>query len=195
MSLIIGLSGPSGVGKSYLKKGILETFPGFFDEIRVVTTRPARVNEGKDREAGLSLQEFERRVINNEVLFPHRPFEESQHFYGFSNTDIQSCFSRNRNILTEIHPSNIENFKSLFGNKVKVIGLVSSYQYLSKNMYSRNTERNSEISLRLDESYKEQKLIKEMFNKGLLDRLLEVNERNREIIKNMVCEIVGELIS
>ena len=56
---MIGIIGPSGVGKGFVKKAILTAFPGRLIEPIVVTTRPKRSDDGPDRLAGISEEEFE----------------------------------------------------------------------------------------------------------------------------------------
>lgn len=55
---ILGLVGPSGVGKGYAKEAIKSALPGVFVEPVVVTTRTQRPGDGADRRAGVSISEF-----------------------------------------------------------------------------------------------------------------------------------------
>src|SRR5581483_8355367 len=118
---IVGLVGPSAVGKGYCKDAIKSAFPESFDEPVVVTTRPKRPNDGKDRQAGVPLDEFLSMRETGVVLFAHQPFGEGTDWYGFSRTSLEE---NDKLLLTEVHIDNVTPFKSRFGDKVKLVALV-----------------------------------------------------------------------
>lgn len=81
---IIAISGPSGVGKGYVKSLIINAIDEEIFEPVVVTTREKRSDDNISRRAGLSTIEFEEDVKERRILFPHRPFEdENTPLYGY----------------------------------------------------------------------------------------------------------------
>lgn len=67
--LILGLVGPSGVGKGFAKQALVEKYGSIFHEPTVATTRLKRSSDGADRRAGLSKVEFGLMVATGKVAF------------------------------------------------------------------------------------------------------------------------------
>ena len=188
---IIGLVGPSGVGKGYCKDAIMASSPDLFFEPVVVTTRPKRETDGVDRKAGVSFGEFMAMRIDGTVVFAHQPFGPDTHWYGFLSKSLEG--DENKVILTEVHIDNVEPFKERFGSSVKLIALVADRNYLAKNLAARNTESDEEVQLRLKKSLREVNLIQDLSRKNLLDAVIEVDDDNREKLDILVVGVVESL--
>lgn len=189
---ILGLTGPSGVGKGFVKDHIKEICPGI-TELTVATTRGKRPADGIDRDAGIPVGVFLERVNGGTIVFAHQPFGPTNHWYGFYQEQIEKLLDEGKLTMTEIHVDNVEPFKERYGHHVSVIGLVSEINYLRRNIEHRSTEEEEEQRLRLTAALREMELIRRLKEKGLVDSVLEVDERNRDVIADLVTEKLAEL--
>ncbi len=176
---ILGLVGPSGVGKGFVKAQINERFRNTFREPIVVTTRPKRLYPEPDRMAGISQEEFQTMYKLGQVLFAHQPFGANTDSYGFLATNLRD---RSTKLVTEVHIDNIVPFKDEFGNKLFLIGLVADEEYLSLNLDKRNSETPEDKARRLSASQREVSIIKAFFENGRIDHLVEITMRNRSLV-------------
>jgi guanylate kinase len=191
MEQIIGLVGPSGVGKGYAKEAIKTAFPDSFVEPVVATTRPQRQTDGPDRLAGLSLEDFSSMVQRDEVIFNHQPFGPKGDWYGFL---AQSLESTEKRILTEVHIDNILPFKERFGDSVVLVGVVASDEYLNSNLLSRASESKELRSIRVKAAHDERERIQKLHSEGLVDELLEVNIQNRDLFGDLIIKIISKYL-
>ncbi len=173
---IIGLVGPSGVGKEYIKTLIKQNFSELFSEPIIATTRPKRINESLNRFSGLPIQEFQVMVSREEIIFSHQPFGSDGNWYGFIKS---SLFNNSQHILTEVHIDNVVPFKQKYGQKIKLIGLIASEQYLYSNLRARGTETQSDIIMRLLFAQREICLIRIFHSQLIIDDLILLDQQKR----------------
>ncbi len=186
--LIIALVGPSGVGKGYAKNIIRKNFPDI-KELFVYTTRKKRECDLKDRKF-LSLATFLLKKSRNEIIGAHKPFGDNSDWYGFSKKQINGYLNKKEIIITELHLDNIILFKKLFKNRLYLISLVASLDYLKYNLKLRNSENRNIIAKRLDCARKEISLLYSYYNESLINRIFELNFDNRDDLeKNINTEI------
>ena len=191
MGEIIGIVGPSGVGKGYAKQQIKTGLNNGFVEPIVVTTRPQRAYPEPDRMAGVPIDDFIAMKQRGEVLFAHQPFGEGTYHYGF----LASSFQQEANILTEVHVDNVGPFKELFGQRVKLIGLVADRDYLEFNLDNRASETLAEKGVRLDASEREVQQILTYHKQGLVDHVVEATMINRDIvIQDILVGLVSRIL-
>lgn len=188
---IIGLVGPSAVGKGYCKDAIKNAFPDSFDEPVVITTRPKRANDGKDRQAGMPIDEFLSMKKAGVVLFAHQPFGKGTDWYGFSRENLEQ---NSKTLLTEVHIENVKPFKNRFHNKVKLIALVAEKDYLETNIRERATETEDSIQIRLNAAISEVEEIKKLQKQGLVDFVIEVNSDNRKNLAEIITNLTSDIL-
>lgn len=191
-NLIIGLSGPSAVGKGYCKEEIKKHFPDIFVEPIVATTRPRRPNDGADRLSGISLETFSELEDKGEIIFSHQPFGKDGDWYGFLSSNIDS---NSKNILTEVHPDNIIPFKKRYSHRVNLIGLVAGKEYLEENIRRRSTETEDQIQIRLQSSVAEAEVLRNYKGLGLIDFLIEVSNQNRAELSPLIINLVTQILN
>ena len=76
--MIISLSGPSGIGKGFIKEQLLQLYP-YIEELVWLTTRPLR-SKGQDRNRiNVSLPEFNRLAEFDELVLVQNIYG---HHYG-----------------------------------------------------------------------------------------------------------------
>src|SRR3989344_6632160 len=143
--LIIGLVGPSGVGKGFAKQALVGKYGSIFHEPTVATTRPKRSSDGADRRAGLSKVEFGLMVATGKVAFAHQPFKNGD-WYGFMS---DSLIVSDKPTLTEVHVDNIQPFRQHFADSLLLIGIVATESYLRQNLAKRGSETEEQAEERL----------------------------------------------
>lgn len=176
--LIIGLCGPSGIGKGYLKDHIRAIVPDV-SELTVATTRTRRASDGVDRDTDIPVGLFLQRRNAGEIIFAHQPFGVEGDWYGFYDEQVRELLSQGRRILTEIHVDNVQPFKEKHGQRVIIVGLVAERDYLEENLRSRATESLQEQQRRLDAALREAAQIQTLYKEGFVDVLMEVNHQTR----------------
>jgi guanylate kinase len=185
MEQVIGLTGPSGVGKGFAKKAILAAYQGLLVEPIVATTRPRRDDDGADRQAGMSDTEFDTLVSSGEIIFAHSPFNNNFR-YGF----LHSSFQNDAATLTEVHVDNIPRFREQFRDSLFLIGIFASKKYLESNLHDRDTTT-SDLNIRLDAATAEVAKIKRLHRIGVINEIISVGFRNRETFASQLINLVG----
>ncbi len=195
--VLIGLTGPSGVGKGFVKEHLKSVFPDF-TELSVVTTRARRVSDGIDRETDVPLGLFFARKESGEIIFAHQPFGPSGDWYGFLQQQINEHFDAGRIILTEVHVDNVEPFHIRFPDQTALFGLVADETYLRRNLDQRNSESLEGKEIRLRESLSEMKKIRGFHEAGILTDLIRVSVENRcyipAVMEQKVVSVLQEKI-
>lgn len=191
MGKILGLTGPSGVGKGFAKEAIISAGIENFSEPVVVTTRPVRPTDGVDRRAGVLVRDFFKMVEEGQILFPHQPFGSSGDWYGFLEND----FNIDNSILTEVHIDNVKPFRNRFGVRLMLIGLKAQEDYLRKGLEQRATETPDQRELRVQSASREILQIDDYYKRGLINRVIEVTSENRDELQTLVLAQVSELLT
>lgn len=143
--MLISITGPSGVGKGYIKDAILKNHPSIV-EIPWVTTRPQRANErNTGNRVSLSKSEFLTLRDNGQLMLAQTLFG---HHYGVRTTD----WSQNQSVmLTELHIDNLLYLKQVNKlPKIRIAILPSDMNFLRRRLERyRNSEGKEEIEERL----------------------------------------------
>lgn len=193
--LIVGIAGPSGVGKSYFGESIRSSF--FIDSppVKVFTTRKQRPDEAPSgSRVFLSSDEFEAAVLSGGIVLPHRPFRNGNTpLYGFDAQDLGA----GHNKLLEVHSSIIASFREMVAARVLVIGLVADNDTLARNIRSRQGDFHDGISAsqRLSTAQLEVDEIIEASNLGLVDAVFEYEDASRATAEAAALDIVAGFIS
>lgn len=186
---IIGLVGPSGVGKGYAKEALQTQF-GFQEPI-VATTRDRRPTDGIDRLSGLTIGIFQRMVEVGAIIFDHQPFGADNHWYGF----LKDSLTVDGSVLTEIHVDNVMRFRQMYGNKLKLVGLTADDDYLAQNLAQRGTETTEDAAIRLTAALCEREKIRQYSEQGLIDIVIKVGNENREAFAQTMIQIVSSFFN
>lgn len=181
---IFGLTGPSGVGKGFIKTHIRTLCPSL-QELTVVTTRERRTEDGVDRDSGKPVALFLQGKTDGSIIFAHQPFGSEGDWYGFYSKQIQELLSHGAQILTEVHVDNIEPFKHLFPKETFLLGLIADKDYLSVNLQGRGTETPEQQLHRVQCAITEVERISQLASLGLIDQTLNVSRANRDILSEL----------
>lgn len=190
---IIALVGPSGVGKNFAKEALKTRFPQL-SELTVFTTRNRRPSDGADRKTDISVNDFLKMQKEERIIAAHQPFGPDGDWYGFSKEQINELLKNEGRILTEIHPDNISLFKELYSNRVFIIALIANKEYLEHNLKARGSEKDIDMTVRLDKTTSEVRVIKEMQEEKLIDKIIEVNWDNKDKLAELIINEAGQEI-
>ena len=191
---ILALAGPSGIGKGFIKKAIVQRFgAGFFIEPVVATTRPRRPDDGPDRLPGIPLTEFWSQVEQGEIILNHQPFGVTGHWYGFLSATLNNT---SRPVLTEFHVDNIVPARNQFGNRLILIGLVATDDsYLRENIANRSGDFHEATEVRVQAAKREGSLIAGLHAKGLINVVFEAKRQNKQTLRYSVTDWVSNRLT
>lgn len=180
--MIIALSGPSGIGKGFIKEQLLQIY-SFVEELAWFTTRPLRPNEEHSNRIPVSLYEFNQfaeagKLVLVQDLYGHR--------YGLKKEDL---LPNPRVRITELHPDNLrEAFK--INPTILAIGFVTFDLSLLRERLSvfRNTGSVAEIEQRIAVAKIETETI--LQQKSLFASVIEVTKASEASVFNQVLTIL-----
>jgi len=180
--VIISLSGPSGIGKGFIKERLLQTYP-HIQELRWFTTRPLRTNEQGGNRIHVSLPEFNQMTGFGELVLVQDLFG---HRYGLRKEDLLPSSDTK---LTELHPDNL--LEALRINPaIFAIGLVTFDLSLLHKRLSvvRKTESPEEIENRVATAKSEIETI--LQRRSLLASVIEITEVRESSVLDEVLAIL-----
>lgn len=177
--MIIALSGPSGIGKGYVKERLLQLYPHIL-ELAWFTTRPLRTNEqvGGNR-AYISVSEFDRMTDAGELALVQKLFG---HRYGLRVDDLLPTTDVR---LTELHPDNMSEALRI-NPEIIAIGFVTfELPLLHKRLaVVRKTESPAEIAKRVAVAEIEIKTI--LQQRSLYTSVIKVAEATEHLVLDEV---------
>lgn len=142
-SKVVGISGPSGAGKDYLSKQMIEKLG--LERVAMVTTRPARP-EGEEKIC-ISQDEYNKLLENGKLVGDH---ENKGYRYGYNIEDLTKV-SKAIIELNPVYQSHLPEELLKWGIEFAGwIGLVADPKYLIDNMNSRQVMSADEMQKRLD---------------------------------------------
>lgn len=177
--MIIALSGPSGIGKGYVKEAILKENPDVKEAVWY-TTRELRPGE-KNRKS-ITNAEFDSLKLTGKLVLVQDMFG---HRYAMCKEDLMTTDGI---ILTEIHPYVVREAKIINPN-IFFIGMITDDIELLRERLSvrRKTESPEEIEHRLQTAMMEISTINE--NRELFDEVIVVKRSNESEIAPIAQQI------
>lgn len=155
--MIVALSGPSGIGKGFIKMAIMEANPDVKEAVWYTTRnlRPGEKNRASIPGIEFTAMEHTGRLVLVQELFGNR--------YGISRQDLEA---KEGKVLTEIHPFVVDKAKEINPNII-MIGIVTDDLGLLRERLSerRKTETPAEIERRLKVAESEIEFIREHHDK------------------------------
>lgn len=181
--MIIALSGPSGIGKGYIKKKLLATFP-FLEEVGWFTTRQLRPDEMGGNRISIITSEFNKLADAGELVLV-------QNLYGYRyGLHYKDLFPSPRIKLTELHTDNIVEALKINPAIIAIAFVTSDLSLLRKRLsILRNTENATEIEERVTAAEMEIKTI--LRHKQLFISVIEVSEISETLISEQVIAILS----
>ena len=180
MGHVFVITGPSGVGKGTLIRGLLERVPGL--ELSVsATTRPPRPGErdGVDYHF-LGDQEFDRRVANGEFV-EHAGY--SGHKYGTLRSELERRMAEAAGLVLEIEVQGARQIRAAMPETVQVFIAPPSVEALRARLVGRGTDAPEDVEARLATALEELEAEREFEYVVVNDRLEQATEELADIVR------------
>lgn len=184
--MIISLSGPSGIGKGFIKEQLLQLYPNI-QELVWCTTRDLRPNEQGGNRFHISLSEFNQLVELGKLVLVQDLFG---HRYGLRKEDLETSSDIK---LTELHPANLVEALRI-NPSIFAIGLVTSDLSLLRKRLAvvRKSESEAEIEKRIMKAKSEIETI--LGHRSLHASVIEITEAEEDQVFNKVHAILQSQI-
>lgn len=183
--MIIALSGPSGIGKGFIKERLLALYPDM-EELRWLTTRSLRPGEEGGNRIHVPDAQFTELVRCGEIVLVQSHFN---HHYGLRKGDLAPCALTR---LTELHPSILRDALGI-NSEIILIGLVTpDLSLLRKRLAQvRKTESLAEIEKRIAQAESEMNAILEQ--RQIFAAVIEVTEAKESFLLSEIRSILDNL--
>ena len=113
--MLFAIAGPSGVGKTFLIRELLDQYPDLFISPRLATTRSPRKGSNDVDRHFVSREQFDAMHAAGDFMFAG---EFQSHWYGFPKAIAEP---QPQHVIVNIWPKSIPHFAQIPG--VKIIGL------------------------------------------------------------------------
>ena len=181
---ILSLTGPSGIGKGYIKSAIKSRFG--VEELPFYTTRLHRPSDDESR-IYVEDKEFSRMEYEGRMTFVNRIF---RYRYGLVSSDVRRLYTQDRRFLLEMYFENVERFRQMFPD-AKMIGMTtSSEELLSRRLFMRG-ETSESVSERLSAMEYEIRMIFQMTD--IFDFVYDITPGNAEEVNGDIMRHAEEL--
>jgi guanylate kinase len=175
------ITGPSGVGKGTLIRGLMERLPQL--ELSVsATTRAPRPGErdGVDYHF-LARDEFDHRVAASEFV-EHADYAGRS--YGTLRSELEQRLARGAPVVLEIEVQGARQVRAAMPDAVQVFIAPPSLQALRTRLIGRGTDDGAEVERRLGVAEQELEARPEFEHVVINDRLEDAIERLSAIVSN-----------
>lgn len=147
-------SAPSGSGKTTIIKRLLQYFDCFEFSISATSRAPREGERDSVDYYFLTLEEFERRVVDGDFLEWEEVYAGTR--YGTLKSEIDRISAKGKVLIFDVDVNGGINIKRYFGDEALAIFVMPpSIEELEKRLRSRGTESEESIQKRLDRSAKE----------------------------------------
>ncbi|MBR0219234.1 MAG: guanylate kinase [Clostridia bacterium] len=145
-SMLIVISGPSGVGKGTIYSQLLKNDHSLTFSVSV-TTRAPRVGEREGIDYFFISQEEYDRLLSENAFLEHATVHGNS--YGTLKSQVEAKLAAGWSVVLDIDPQGARNVMKIWPDCVSIFLLPPSYEELRKRLYGRNTENPEAIECRL----------------------------------------------
>jgi guanylate kinase len=185
MARVIVITGPSGVGKGTLIRGLLERRPDL--ELSVsATTRDPRPGEVDGAAYHfLSPEEFEARLAAGDFI-EHADYSGNR--YGTLRSEVQRRLDQGRPVVLEIELQGARQVRQALPDAVAVFIAPPSLEALRTRLVGRGTDTPEQVQARLRTAERELEAQEEFAHVVVNDRLQEATEELAEVVGDALAD-------
>jgi guanylate kinase len=177
------ITGPSGVGKGTLIRGLMERLPGLELSVSATTRAPrGGARDGVDYHY-LSREEFDRRVANDEFV-EHADYAGRS--YGTLRSELEERIRNGTPVLLEIEVQGARQVRAAMPEAVQVFIAPPSLEALRTRLIGRGTDDAEEVERRLQVAEEELAAQPEF-------GYVVVNDRLEDALEELTRIVAGEL--
>ncbi len=179
---LIVISGPSGVGKDTIARGLIDRKPDDFYFVVTATTRPPRVEEvdGVDYYF-YSFDEFAQMIEDDDLLEYAIVYND---YKGIPKKHIREALVSGRDVIMRVDVQGAATVRKLIPNAILIFLTVQSEDILVRRLEERKSETSEGLKLRIATARKE---IERM---GEFDYCVINNENEQELAVHQILSII-----
>jgi guanylate kinase len=185
MARVIVITGPSGVGKGTLIRGLLERLPQLEMSVSATTRRPRPGEEDGVAYHFLSPQEFDARVAAGDFV---EHAEYSGNRYGTLRSEVQRRLDDERPVVLEIEVQGARQVRRAMPDAVAVFIAPPSLGALRARLIGRGTDTPEQVEARLDTARRELEAQDEFAHVVVNDRLDEATDELARIVSEELAD-------
>lgn len=179
---LVVIAGPSAVGKGTLASHMVSNYEGFVLSVSA-TTRPPRQGEIDGQSYFfLSAEEFERRVVSNQMLEWAKVHGE--HSYGTPKAPVERALAEGKNVILEIDVQGAFQVRKSFPEAILVFVVPPSFEDLKARLDKRGTESEQEKLTRLETAHRELELTGEFDHIVVNDEVARCAQEVVELVQS-----------
>ncbi|HWE14553.1 MAG TPA: guanylate kinase [Solirubrobacteraceae bacterium] len=192
MARIFVITGPSGVGKGTLIRGLMERVPGLGLAVSA-TTRSPRPGErdGVDYHF-LSAEEFDRRVADGDFI-EHATYSGRR--YGTLRSELEGRLARGEPVVLEIEVQGARQVRQAMPEALAVFIAPPSRDALRTRLIGRGTDDPEQVRQRMKTAEEELQAQPEFARVVVNDRLEEATEELANIVRAALADEGGPTAS
>ena len=184
--LLIVISGPSGIGKSSIRKKIINNYDNFWYSISMTTRKPRKIqNTDKYEEDKVDYyfvneDVFKENIKNNNFLEYAEVYKDL--YYGTPKDEVFNKLNNGINVILEIDVDGARQVKENYNDAILIFIKPKSLENLEYRLRNRNTDLEDSIKERLN------KALYEIKNSNFYDYIIESGSKEEDYdkIKNII---------
>jgi guanylate kinase len=185
MARVIVITGPSGVGKGTLIRGLIERLPQLELSVSATTRRPRPGEADGKAYHFLSPEEFDARVADGDFI---EHAEYSGNRYGTLRSEVQRRLDQGRPVVLEIELQGARQVREALPDAVAVFIAPPSLEALRTRLVGRGTDTPEQVQARLRTAERELEAQDEFPHVVVNDRLQEATEELAGVVSEALAD-------
>jgi guanylate kinase len=154
---LIIISAPSGAGKTTIVRHLLKSNPDLSFSVSATTRSPREGEKDSEDYYFLSLEEFRKRVANDEFAEWEEVYKD--HLYGTLKSEIERIWKLGKHVIFDVDAMGGINLKKKFGKQsIALFIMPPSVSELEVRLLNRGKDSPEKIKMRIEKAETEMKL-------------------------------------